>query len=422
MTRVTLRRCEPGSLPPRTRPGLDADALATAADILADLRRRREPALREWATRLDGLVPDAPLWYEQPALAAALEVLPTAARQVLERLADRIASFATSQLRSLQALDVAVDGGRAGHHLIPMDCAGCYAPAGRFPLPSSLLMAAVTARVAGVSTVVVASPRPSPLMLATAAIAGVNGVLAAGGAQAIGALAEGIVAPRCDIVVGPGNRWVTAAKKLIAGETAIDFLAGPSELLVVADETASPAVVAADLLAQAEHDPDAQVALIVSTPALLAAVEAALTIQLAALPDPANASAAIASGMAVVCRTIEEVVTVCDAMAPEHLQLSVARPEALAARVRHAGAVFLGERSAEVFGDYGLGGNHVLPTAGIARQTGGLSALHFVRVRSWLRLDRPESLTGEVAAVARMEGLEAHARAAEARNATTATP
>lgn len=416
MSPVTFQRADPAALPTRRCPGLDTEALRVAGEILGDLRRRGEPALREWAARLDGLPPDGRLWFDRPALQQALELLPAATRRPLEALAIRIADFARAQMGTLLPLEIPVPGGRAGHQLIPVDTAGCYAPAGRYPLPSSLLMGAVTARVAGVRTVVVATPRPVPMMLAAAAIADADGVLVAGGAQAVGALAEGIVAPRCDIVVGPGNRWVTAAKQLIAGSTAIDFLAGPSELLVVADDSASPALVAADLLAQAEHDPHAQLALVTWSDRVVRSVEAALDQRLASLPDPTVARTALASGLAVLCRDDDEVISVCDAMAPEHLQLSVVAPERFATRIRHAGALFLGERSAEVFGDYGLGGSHILPTAGMARHSGGLGPHRFLRTRTWLRLEHPGLLGEDIATLARIEGLEAHARAAEARS------
>jgi phosphoribosyl-ATP pyrophosphohydrolase/phosphoribosyl-AMP cyclohydrolase/histidinol dehydrogenase len=253
-------------------------------------------------------------------------------------------------------------------------------------------------------------------MLATAAIAGATGVIAAGGAQAIGALAYGTESiEACDVIVGPGSKWVTAAKRCVAGDVAIDFLAGPSELLVVADGSASAEAVAADLLAQAEHDADALPILIATTSDVLDAVDVSLVRQLAALPASSPARESLRTGFAVLCHTEQEVASTIDAIAPEHLQLSVAVPAALAARCTHAGAVFLGNQSAEVFGDYGAGPNHVLPTGRAARHTGGLSVMQFLRVRTWLELDQPELLAHDTAMLARLEGLEAHARAAGVR-------
>ena len=244
-------------------------------------------------------------------------------------------------------------------------------------------------------------------------------MLACGGAQAIAALAYGTESvPAVDIIVGPGNRWVTAAKKLVAGQVAIDMLAGPSELVVLADASADPALIAADLLAQAEHADDALVAVISCDPNLLDAVDGALCNQLTDLPTAKAAAQAIARGLAVSCGSLSEAAQLCDRIAPEHLQLMVAEPEQLATRVRHYGALFIGAGSAEALGDYGAGPNHVLPTGRTARHTGGLSVLSFLRVRTWMQIDEPEAaeqLRQDAAALARLEGLEAHARAAEAR-------
>jgi phosphoribosyl-ATP pyrophosphohydrolase/phosphoribosyl-AMP cyclohydrolase/histidinol dehydrogenase len=218
-------------------------------------------------------------------------------------------------------------------------------------------------------------------------------------------------------VVGPGNRWVTAAKKLVAGRVGIDMLAGPSELVVLADSGADPELVAADLLAQAEHDPDALPVLVTTAAGLAEAVESALARQLIDLPTRETAAAALGNGFAVVASDLDEAVAVCDRLAPEHLQVLTANADAVAARLRHWGGLFIGAASAEVLGDYGAGPNHTLPTGGVARFKGGLSVLDFLRVRTWLRLDGgadPE-LARDAAALARLEGLEAHARAAERR-------
>ena len=415
MNAPLLRRMAAADVSDAARTGIDTETEAAAAAIVADVRRRGEAALLQYAARFDGWTPGAPWLFERAALRRALDAIDCTTRGVLERAAERIANFARAQRSALQDMTVTVPGGTAGHTIIPMVAAGCYAPAGRFPLPSSLLMTAVTARTAGVQSVMVATPHPGSLMLATAALADVDAVLAVGGAQAIAALAYGIGVPACDIVVGPGNRWVTAAKKCVAGDVAIDMLAGPSELVVVADQSADPATVAADLLAQAEHDPDAFTALVTTHAALIEQVERELAEQLVTLPTSAIARTALGRSIAVTCASLDEAATVCDRLAPEHLQLSLHDPESFAAMCRHAGACFLGERSAQVFGDYGVGGNHVLPTGRGARMTGGLSALTFLRVRSWLRLDNPALAIGDVAALARLEGLEAHARAVERR-------
>jgi len=255
------------------------------------------------------------------------------------------------------------------------------------------------------------------MTLAAASIAGADGVLAVGGAQAIAALAFGAgPVPACDAVVGPGNRWVTAAKQLVAGRVAIDMLAGPSELTVLADGTADPEVVAADLLAQAEHDPDARVTLVSLDADLVDRVQAAVDRQLENLSTKETAAASMAHAKAVVVANIDDAIRACDVLAPEHLELQLAEAAAIAPRLRHYGALFVGAGAAEVLGDYGAGPNHVLPTGGTARTTGGLSVLTFLRLRTQMQLDRGDArLLDDAARLARHEGLEAHARAAEIR-------
>jgi phosphoribosyl-ATP pyrophosphohydrolase/phosphoribosyl-AMP cyclohydrolase/histidinol dehydrogenase len=276
-------------------------------------------------------------------------------------------------------------------------------------------MTVIPARVAGVGTVWVASPRPTPVTLAAAAVAGADGVLAVGGAQAIAALAFGTVSPPCDLIVGPGNLWVTAAKKHLYGEVGIDGLAGPSEILVIADDDADPDLVAADLLAQAEHDVDAVPILISTSRDLVDRVEAAIDDQLADLPTSETAGAAMRNGFAMVVGSMIEAGAVSDQLAPEHLALHVEEPDQLVETLRSYGSVFVGSRSAETFADYGVGPNHVLPTGGGARFQSGLSVLTFLRSPTWSRLEEPGALVDDTVHLARLEGLEAHARAARLR-------
>jgi len=401
------------------REPVDGPTLAAANLIVTAVRERGAEGLREQAERFGDVEPGAPMTIEPAALRRALDEIPAADRELLERTADRIGRFARAQLESLGAVDVPVPGGRAGQSVDPVERAGCYAPGGRYPLPSSVLMTAVTARTAGVDEVWVASPRPAPITLAAAAVAGADGFLAVGGAQGIAALAYGAgPVPSCDVVVGPGNRFVTAAKQLIAGRVGIDMLAGPSELAVLADGSADPALVAADLLAQAEHDPDAQPVLISTDEALLDSVEEELARQLADLRTAQEARAALGNGMGVLVDGLDAGIRVCDRLAPEHLELHVENPAGVAARCRHYGALFVGSAAAEVLGDYGAGPNHTLPTGGTARHTGGLSVLDFVRVRTWLRIDDPRAAAGLVddsIRLAELEGLAGHARSAALR-------
>jgi len=415
-----LRRLAPNDVNRLVREPVEADTLKTAASIVNAVRTGGEGALRHYAERFGEIGSADPLTLDHAALTAALEEADGATRALLERTAQRIETFASAQRAALDETSITVPGGTAGHQVTPVEKAGCYAPGGRYPLPSSVLMTAVTARTAGVGEVWVASPKPTPVTLAAAAVAGADGLLAAGGAQAVAALAYGAgPVPACDVVVGPGNRWVTAAKKLVAGVVGIDMLAGPSELVVLADEGADARTVAADLLAQAEHDFDALPVLVTTSARLADDVDAEIARQLSTLPTRATAERALANGFTVLAPDIEVAISTCDRLAPEHLQVLTTDAADFAERLSHWGGLFVGETSAEVFGDYGVGPNHTLPTGGVARFKGGLSVLDFLRVRTWLKMApgrATEEVARDAAALARLEGLEAHARAAELRS------
>ncbi len=419
MSEARLRLLTPDALDRRRHDPVDAATLSAAAAIVEDVKLRGETALREHAERLGDIAPDAPLVIGPEALHAALASLPDEQHALLERTARRIRQFAEAQLGCLGEVDSIMPDGRAGHRIAPLARAGCYAPGGRFPLPSSVLMTAVTARAAGVKTVWAASPRPTVETLAACAVAGVDGLLAVGGAQAVAALAYGAgPVPACDAVVGPGNRFVTAAKQLVAGRVAIDMLAGPSELLVLADKSADPVWIAADLLAQAEHDPDALPMLVSLDRDLIDAVNVELERQLADLPTRPTAEPALNNGFAVFAPDLDAALAVCERLAPEHLEVMTENAETVSKRLTNFGGLFIGSASAEVMGDYGAGPNHVLPTGSTARFTGGLSVLTFLRVHTWLMMEDDVSaspLLHDAVALARIEGLEGHARAAEKR-------
>jgi phosphoribosyl-ATP pyrophosphohydrolase/phosphoribosyl-AMP cyclohydrolase/histidinol dehydrogenase len=409
-----LRRADPSTIPSVRRP-VDLETIREAAAIVEDVRSGGEGALRIHAERLRDLEPGGELILDRNRLDETLDSLPAEARGVLDRVARRIRTFAQAQRDSIQDLDIAVAGGRAGHRWLPVSSAGAYAPGGRYPLPSSVLMTVIPARVAGVEAVWVASPRPTPVTMAAAALAGADGLLAVGGAQAIAALAFGTLSPACDLVVGPGNRWVTAAKKYLYGEIGIDGLAGPSEILVIADETADPELVSADLLAQAEHDDDALPMLITTSVSLADEVDQAIGRQLEDLPTSGTASRALENGFCLIVESLEEAVSMSDRIAPEHLALHVDEPTPLVDQLDSYGSLFVGSGTAEAFADYGVGPNHVLPTGGGARYQSGLSVLTFLRSPTWAALDDAEPLVDDTMMLARLEGLEAHARAAQIR-------
>jgi len=416
MSLLPLRSVEELSM---RRTELPADAVSAAREIIETVRTGGEPALRRLTEQFGERAPGDPLLLDRPALRRALDALDHAERGRLERVAARIASFAASQRTTLSDVTVAIPGGKAGHTVVPVQRAGCYVPGGRYPLPSSALMTAIPARAAGVGEVWLATPRPHPVTLAAAALADVEGVLVAGGAHAIAALAFGVgPVPAVDVVVGPGNVYVTAAKQALAGKVGIDMIAGPSELVILADRTADPALVAADLLAQAEHDVLALPILVSIDGGLVAEVQAELARQLEDLPTADVARAALCNGGALVIADLAHACEIVDLLAPEHVELLVEDPAAVARRIHNAGALFIGAGAGEVLGDYGAGPNHTLPTSGAARFTGGLSVFNFLRVRTWMSIDDPPGaavLAEDAEWFARVEGLEAHARAAALR-------
>ncbi|MBA3269345.1 MAG: histidinol dehydrogenase [Acidobacteria bacterium] len=387
----------------------DAEIERRAAKIVEDVRTGRDRALRRYATELDGLV--GPLEISRSEWAPAAATLPRAVRTALKRAALHIRRVARAQsprpFRTRVAAGVSVE-----QRVIPLDRVGCYVPGGLYPLPSSLLMTAVPARVAGVREIIAVSPRPHPAVLAAALEAGVDRFFQVGGAHAVAAMAYGTgTVPRVDKIVGPGNRWVAAAKAIVSSDCAIDFYAGPTEILVVASK-GRPEWIAADLLAQAEHDPDARAVLITPSRRLAAGVVAHVE-RLAPTDGPARASLASHGGI-IITRTLTDAMRLANAAAPEHL---VVESEVLARQVTCAGAVFVGPWTAQVAGDYAIGSNHVLPTAGAARFRGGLNAADFVRLVSFQRVTRQglRLLAPTVTALARAEGLDAHARSIDIR-------
>lgn len=379
--------------------GLD-EVLPRAAEIVADVRDRGDAALLDWTERLDG---ERPASLRVPAEAIASAPLDKDARAAIRRLAEAVRAFHTPQRPPDSAVST-YPGIDAERRHLPLASVGIYVPGGRAALASSLVMAAVPAQIAGVGRIAVSSPRPAAAVLATARELGIDEVYAVGGAQAIAALAYGTESvPAVDKIVGPGNRWVTAAKLLVASRVGIDLPAGPSEVLIVADDTADPALVAADLLLQAEHGEDSEAVLVTPSGALAAAVRAI-----------------VGEGGQVLVEVVPSLggaLARSDEYAPEHLQLMVADPEAALRRVRNAGTIFLGENAPSVIGDYATGANHILPTGGLARGAGGLGLEAFLKPIQIVRATREglESVRPVVAALARLEGLPLHGAAVEAR-------
>jgi histidinol dehydrogenase len=377
--------------------------------IVDQVRDGGDTALFRFAQRFDRVTP--PLQISARAVREGADQVPKAIRQAIRQAARSIARVAESQVP--RSRRVAVDRGVSiEQRVVALERVGCYVPGGRFPLPSSLLMTAIPARVAGVRDIVAVCPRPEPVVLAAALEAGVSQLFRIGGAHAIGALAYGTkTVPRVDKIVGPGNRYVATAKALVAGDTAIDFYAGPTEIVIVA-ASGQTDWIAADLVAQAEHDPDARPLLITWNRRFALRVRAA--VERRAKGREIVERSVASNGAIVVVRSATEAIDLANRMAPEHL---VVDRESLAARRLTAGAVFVGEFSAQAAGDYATGSNHVLPTSGAARFRGGLSAADFVRVMSVQRVSRAglDRLRSTVVPLALAEGLTAHAESIEVR-------
>lgn len=397
------------------------------ADILADVRARGDAAVLEYTARFDRLEAASVAELELPAeaLQRSLAGLPEAQRDALQAAARRIRAYHERQLeacgRSFSYRDE--DGTLLGQKVTPLDRVGIYVPGGKAAYPSSVLMNAIPAQVAGVGEIVMVVPTPqgerNPLVLAAAAVAGVHRVFTIGGAQAVGALAYGTASvPAVDKITGPGNAYVASAKRRVFGQVGIDMIAGPSEILVLADGSTPADWVAMDLFSQAEHDELAQSILLCPDAAYLDAVQASIDRLLPALPRHAVIRASLEGrGALVLTRSMEEACEIANRIAPEHLEVSSREPQRWEPLLRHAGAIFLGAYTSESLGDYCAGPNHVLPTSGTARFSSPLGVLDFQKRSSLIEVSPAGAQRlGRIAAeLARGEGLHAHARAAELR-------
>ena len=382
--------------------------------ILRAVAAEGDKAVLEFARKFDGLG-DGPLLVPQWELAEAAARLSPEIRDAIETATRNIREFAREQLPKPYFREFS-KGRKLGQIVRPLEAVGCYIPSGRYPLPSTLLMTAVLAQEAGVPNIVVASPKPTEEILGAAHLLGLQQVFRMGGAQAIAAMAYGTeTVPRVDRIVGPGNIYVATAKKLLAGEVGIDFVAGPTEILILT-AGGNPQVMAADMLAQAEHDVDATALLITTSETLASAVQTSIEEQLRTLPTANVARQSIDRNSAIILvPDLETGVVLTNEFAPEHLSLHDA---SLLDDIRNAGTVFLGEHSPESAGDYAAGPSHVLPTSGMSRLRGGLSAADFVKVIAIQELSSTalRHLSPAITTLARAEGLEAHARAVEVRS------
>jgi histidinol dehydrogenase len=432
LRRLDLATSDPAAIAERdalTRRGAvpDPGVRDGARAILAAVREDGSRAVRETAARVGGASGDGRLILEPPDLRAARDRLTTADRRALDQAIANVERFAAGQ-RPRTTRTTILPGIEIERRWLPLDRVGCYVPGGSAPYPSSLVMTVVPARVAGVAEILVASPagpdgHVDPILLGAAGLLEVDALLVAGGAQAIAALAFGLpdLDPPFDPVdriVGPGNAWVTAAKLEVAGLVGIDLPAGPSEGMVLADDDADPRLVAADLVTQAEHGPDSPAILVTTSPALADAVEAQIATLLPRLERSAILARALAThGRIALAPDLEAAIAFVDAYAPEHLSIDVREADAVAARVRHAGSIFVGPWAPESAGDYATGANHVLPTGGLARAADPLGVEAFGRFTQIQRVDELglAAIRETVGRLATAEGLTAHRHAIEAR-------
>ena len=401
----------------------DANAMKVAVDIVANVRENGDAAIREYAAKFDG-VELGDLEVTQDEIDEALELVDEEFLRSVEYAADNIADFHRRQLQQ-SWFTTRADGAITGQKVTPLDRVGIYVPGGRAQYPSTVLMNAMPASVAGVGEIIMCTPpskdgKVNPYTLAAASVAGVDRIFKTGGAQAIGAMAYGTESiPAVDKVTGPGNAFVAAAKKLVSGDVGIDMIAGPSEVCVMADETAVPEFVAIDLMAQAEHDPKATCYLVTTEPDMVPEIEAAIEELLKESERAEITRASLEHGLIVTCYTLTQAFDAVNAIAPEHLEICMSDPWELLSKVRHAGAIFLGSWTPESVGDYVAGPNHTLPTGGTAAFSSPLSVDDFVKKSSVISYTY-ESLEADADAImtlAAREGLWAHGTAVDMRMA-----
>lgn len=408
---------------------LDEKLAATVVGILAEVRKRGDDALLEFTQHFDRSQASTVTELELPrhCLQEALTRLPAKQRDALQLAAARIRSYHEKQLAHSWSY-TEEDGTLLGQKITPLDRIGLYVPGGKASYPSSVLMNAIPAKVAGVRELIMVTPAPggetNDLVLAAAAIGEVDRVFTVGGAQAVGALAYGTrTIPKVDKIVGPGNAYVAAAKRCVFGAVGIDMLAGPSEILVICDGKTNPDWIAMDMFSQAEHDEMAQAVLLSPDPRFIDAVAASISHQLETMPRKSVIRASLEGrGALIQVRDLDEACCIANRIAPEHLELSVDHPEQWVEKIRHAGAIFLGRHSSEALGDYCAGPNHVLPTSGTARFSSPLGVQDFQKRSSIIHVsERGAATLGKIASIlAHGEGLQAHARSAEYRFANMA--
>lgn len=396
---------------------IEFESISSVNDIINAVRKDGDNAVRKYAKKFgDGDLSAFKLTEDE--IKEAIKQVDEKTIETIKFAVKNVKEFAKAQLSSLKELEVEVNGNILGHKIIPIESVGCYIPGGNYPLPSSAIMTVVPAKVAGVKRVVAMSPKIQPVTVAAAYYAGADEIYRIGGVQAIAAMAYGTESiQKVNKIVGPGNKFVTSAKKQVYGECGIDFLAGPSEVLIIADETAKPEFVAADILAQCEHDKDARAFLICFSKEFAQKVDEKAKEYLKNLPTKEIAEQSYNKSFAVVVRYLDEAVALSNKKAPEHLELCLENAENLINKFNNYGSLFIGNYSAEVFGDYVSGTNHTLPTNQVAKYSGGLSVFDYIKIQTYqiIREKAIKETAMNASYLAEKEGLFAHKLAADVR-------
>lgn len=384
-------------------------------EIIDDVKTNGDDAVRKYTKKFDR----SDLSYflaNEEEIENALKSLPEEVLEAISFSVKNVEEFAKVQLGSVKNACVETNGAVLGHKIIPVEKAGCYIPGGNYPLPSTAIMTIVPARVAGVKEIIAVSPKAQPVTLAAAKLAGATKIYKIGGVQAIAALAYGTqTIPAVDKIVGPGNKFVATAKKIIYGDCGIDFVAGPSEVMIIADETANPEFVAADMLAQCEHDKDARAYLLCFDEDFAKQTDNVAKKFLENLKTSEIAKMAYEKSTAYIVGNLDEAVEIANRKAPEHLELCLKNANEAADKFKNYGSLFIGNYSAEVFGDYVSGTNHTLPTGRAARYTGGLSVFDFIKIQTFQKIENPEIYAKYASILAEQEGLFAHKLASDIR-------
>lgn len=399
---------------------IEFETISSVEEIASEVRQNGDEAIKKFSKQFDGLDLESFL-ISASEIKNAYSQVDEKTIKAIKKSIQNVKKFSEKQLKCLKPLKTKIDGNELGHKLIPIEKVGCYIPGGNYPLLSSAVMTITPAKVAGVKEIIACSPKIKPETIVACHLAGADKIFNIGGVQAIAAMAYGTQSiPKVNKIVGPGNKYVTAAKKFVFGEVGIDFLAGPSEVMVIADETAEPEFVSADMLAQCEHDIDARAFLLCFNKEFAQKVENAAKKQLETLATREIAQKSFEKSFAIVVNSIDDAIKLSNKKAPEHLEICFKKAEKYAHKFTNYGSLFIGNYSAEVYGDYCSGTNHVLPTNEVSKYSGGLSVFDFIKIQTYQKISKSGNckIYKIASELAEKEGLQAHKLAADIRNVT----